>query len=165
MRTAALVLLAGFLVAGCATPAPRPAAEPEAAPAAAPTLLSSPSSEVGARAAAIATRLIGTPYHYGGATPSGFDCSGLVYYIYQKLGITLPRTAAAQRQALPRVSAEALRPGDLVFFYTPEDHVGIYVGDGEFVHAPASGRLVERTRLDSPFFILGYAGGARVTTP
>jgi cell wall-associated NlpC family hydrolase len=61
------------------------------------------------------------------------------------------------------VPQQELRPGDLVFFYTPDDHVGIYLGNSEFVHAPASGRMVERARLDTPFFILGFAGAARVT--
>ncbi|MBS0396017.1 MAG: C40 family peptidase, partial [Proteobacteria bacterium] len=55
-----------------------------------------------------------------------------------------------------------LRPGDLVFFSAPEEHVGIYVGDGEFVHAPGAGRRVERAHLDTPYFILGFAGGGHV---
>jgi len=74
----------------------------------------------------------------------------------------LPRTAAEQRATLPRVPLESLAPGDLVFFSTPSDHVGIYLGGGEFVHAPGQGRGVERARLDSPYFILGYAGGGRI---
>ncbi len=154
MRAAAFLALA-WLLAGCAGTTTRP--QPEPPPAAAAAL--------GARAATLASRLIGTPYRYGGSAPDGFDCSGLVYYIYRELGVTLPRTAAEQRAAARRVPWEALEPGDLVFFSTPEDHVGIYLGGGEFVHAPGSGRGVERARLDAPYFILGYAGGGRVAGP
>jgi cell wall-associated NlpC family hydrolase len=151
------VLALLIALAGCAT-APqrpeRPAAEraPDAGP-------------LGARAASLAVRLIGTPYRSGGAAPNGVDCSGLVVYVYRELGVALPRTAAEQRAAARRVPWEALEPGDLVFFSTPEDHVGIYLGGGEFVHAPGSGRGVERARLDSPYFILAYAGGGRVAGP
>jgi cell wall-associated NlpC family hydrolase len=120
---------------------------------------------LGARAAALASRLVGAPYRTGGSSPDGFDCSGLVVYVYRELGVALPRTAAEQRATLPRVPVQALAPGDLVFFSMPEDHVGIYLGGGEFVHAPGSGRGVERARLDSPYFILGYAGGGRVAGP
>ena len=138
-------------------------AEPAPAAAPAPALASAPASVLGERAATLATRLLGTPYRVGGTSTDGFDCSGLVYYVYRELGVSLPRTAAEQRAAARRVPAEALVPGDLVFFSTPVDHVGIYLGHGEFVHAPGSGRGVERARLDSPYFLLGYAGGGRVT--
>ena len=120
---------------------------------------------LGARAAVLASGLVGVPYRYGGDTPSGFDCSGLVYYIFSELGMSVPRTAAQQRVAARHVPEDALQPGDRVFFYTPEDHVGIYLGNGEVVHAPATGRSVERARLDQPFFIMGYAGGGRFAVP
>jgi cell wall-associated NlpC family hydrolase len=153
MRVPGVVLLGLGLLAGCAAAPLRPA--PAATPAA----------TLGARAAALASGLVGTPYRYGGSTPAGLDCSGLVYYVYRELGVAVPRTSAAQRAAAMPVTAEELRPGDLVFFYTPEDHVGIYLGGAEFVHAPASGRAVERARLDAPFFILDYAGGGRLPGP
>lgn len=76
----------------------------------------------------------------------------------------MPRTAAAQRAVAEPVRIADLRPGDLVFFRTPADHVGVYLGDGEFVHAPASGRHVERARLDQPYFLLGFAGAGRFWT-
>ena len=117
--------------------------------------------DAGVRAAELAVQQLGRPYRYGGATPDGFDCSGLVWYVYHALGIEVPRTAAEQRAGSVYIAAEQLRPGDLVFFYTPADHVGIYLGGREFVHAPASGRTVERARLDTPFYILGFAGGGR----
>jgi peptidoglycan DL-endopeptidase CwlO len=148
MRAAAVLALV-TLLAGCAASPPRPERVP-------------PAGALGARAAALASRLVGTPYRSGGSTPDGFDCSGLVFYVYRELGVSLPRTAAEQRAALERVPATALAPGDLVFFSTPADHVGIYLGGGEFVHAPGTGRVVERARLNSPYFILGYAGGGRV---
>jgi cell wall-associated NlpC family hydrolase len=115
----------------------------------------------GGRVAGLASKFVGAPYRYGGAAPGGFDCSGLVWYVHRELGISVPRTAAEQRAAAAPVPRERLQPGDLVFFYTPQDHVGIYLGDGEFVHAPATGRRVERARIDSPFFILAFAGGGR----
>jgi cell wall-associated NlpC family hydrolase len=156
MRVAVLLALV-IALAGCAGTASRPGT---------PAAGRVPGAgALGARAAALASRLIGTPYRSGGSSPAGFDCSGLVVYVYRELGVLLPRTAAEQRAALGRVPAEALAPGDLVFFSTPEDHVGIYLGDGEFVHAPGSGRSVERARLDAPYFILGFAGGGRVAGP
>jgi len=151
MRAAAVLALA-ILLAGCAATPPRPQRATAA-------------GALGERAATLATRLIGAPYRSGGSTPDGFDCSGLVAYVYRELGVALPRTAAEQRAALGRVPAAALAPGDLVFFSPPADHVGIYLGGGEFVHAPGTGRAVERARLDSPYFILGYAGGGRVAGP
>ncbi len=166
MRAAGLVLIGLTLIAACAGPPPRPVpAEREAVPAPAPAPAPTEGAVLGARVASLARGFIGRPYRYGGDTPAGFDCSGLVYYVYRSLGVAVPRTAAEQRASVSRIPADALLPGDLVFFYTPEDHVGIYLGGSEFVHAPASGRLVERARLDSPFFILGFAGAGRIATP
>jgi murein DD-endopeptidase len=112
-------------------------------------------------AATLAAALVGSPYRFGGAAPDGFDCSGLVWYVYHAVGVGIPRTAAAQRSALRPVDVDHLEPGDLLFFQTPADHVGVYIGGGEFVHAPATGRTVERARLNSPFFLLGFAGAGR----
>jgi len=167
MRSLAPVLVGLAALSGCASaPPPRPAAAPEPAPvAASPPVAPVVSSPVGQRVAVLARSFIGTPYRYGGDAPSGFDCSGLVWYVYREAGVAVPRTAAEQRAGARRIAADALEPGDLVFFYTPEDHVGIYLGNGEFVHAPASGRRVERARLDAPFFILGFAGGGRFPAP
>ncbi len=157
MRFAGLALTGLSLLAGCASAPPR-------ATAPAPVVVAEPPvAALGARAAALASSFVGTPYRFGGDTPSGFDCSGLVYFVFHELGVSVPRTAAEQRAAAQHVRGEELAPGDLVFFYTPADHVGIYLGNGEFVHAPASGRAVERARLDAPFFILGFAGGGRFT--
>ena len=144
-----------LLLAGCAERAPM-------RPAAAPARVLLPGDGVGVRAAALAASQVGSPYRFGGNSPNGFDCSGLVWFVYHELGIEVPRTAAEQHKAALAVPGDRLQPGDLVFFYTAVDHVGIYLGNGEFVHAPASGKTVTRARLDSPFFTLGFAGGGRL---
>jgi cell wall-associated NlpC family hydrolase len=103
----------------------------------------------GLRAVQIASHLTGIPYRWGGASPrSGFDCSGLVQYVYAKIGIHLPHYAAGQYGHGRRVSRDSLRAGDLVFF-SGLGHVGIYAGRGEFIHAPSSGTTVRWSRLSS----------------
>jgi cell wall-associated NlpC family hydrolase len=110
---------------------------------------------------------IGTPYRYGGGDPrGGFDCSGLVAYVHAQEGITVPRTAAAQYAAARKVDRDDLQPGDLVFFRLVAGsrdvtHVGIYTGQGRFVHAPQSGRNVGEASLDDPFFRERFAGSGR----
>jgi cell wall-associated NlpC family hydrolase len=79
----------------------------------------------------------------------------------QTVGKVLPRRASEQAAATEKIDKQDLKPGDLVFFRLPQPHVGIYLGAGEFVHAPTTGRAVERARLDSPWFILSFAGGGR----
>ena len=99
-------------------------------------------------AARIAASMEGKPYRYGGHTPTGFDCAGLVYYSYQRVGMKVPRTTHAQRDKSLRVPLDQLTRGDLVFF-TQEgkfsSHVGIYLGDNRFIHAPSTGK---RLRID-----------------
>jgi cell wall-associated NlpC family hydrolase len=112
--------------------------------------------------AARALAQLGAPYRLGGAAPDGFDCSGLVQWSFAGLGVTVPRTTEEQMAWFSPVAREELVPGDLVFFRLPQPHVGVYLGAGEFVHAPASGRTVERARLDTPWFILAFAGGGRL---
>lgn len=103
----------------------------------------------------IAQRMLGTPYRSGGQSPRGFDCSGLASYSYGRAGIALPRTSADQFAAARPVSRGELRPGDLVFFNIngrSVSHVGIYVGQGRFVHAPGSGKVVSLESLDNPYW-------------
>jgi cell wall-associated NlpC family hydrolase len=114
-----------------------------------------------------AISLVGTPYRYGGNTPEGgFDCSGLVNYVYRDmLDLRLPRTSRdlAAWQG-PRIAPERLTAADLVFFGSggQVSHVGIYVGDGRFVHAPSSGGTVRLDRLDGPYWRDHYSGAKRV---
>jgi len=108
------------------------------------------------RASTFAAQMVGKPYRSGGAAPaSGFDCSGLVQFSFRQAGVILPRSAAAQRQAAARIRVSHLRHGDLLFFDLQgkrNSHVGIYVGDGQFVHAPSTGKRVRKDRLDSPYW-------------
>jgi cell wall-associated NlpC family hydrolase len=140
----------------------RQAAARQAAEAAAGAGLGSipapPSSTLGGQAVAIAEQYLGVPYVWGGASPSGFDCSGLVMYVYSQLGVSLPHNAAAQYAALPHVSSSDLEPGDLVFFFGL-GHVGIYVGGGAFIHAPHTGTVVQISSLADEG---GLYGAARV---
>ena len=105
----------------------------------------------------LAKEYLGTPYVWGGTSPSGFDCSGLVYYVYSRLGVTLNRVAADQNRNGVPVPLDGLEPGDLVFFwnrnyYSEINHVGIYIGDGEFIHAPQTGDVVKITKVDSKYY-------------
>lgn len=91
---------------------------------------------------------IGVPYVWGAVGPKAFDCSGLVLWSFNKVGISLPRTSKAQSRVGKPVSKGELRPGDLVFFYTPVSHVGIYIGNGKFVHASEPGKPVKISPLN-----------------
>jgi cell wall-associated NlpC family hydrolase len=156
----ALVVLA--LLTGCAN-APRPAAaegprrvvvEPRTADVA-----------VGAAIAERALQLIGAPYRYGGDDPSaGFDCSGLVFYTYGQAGYTVPRNSREQFRAARKIALDDAAPGDVVFFQDELklSHVGIYLGDGRFVHAPASGRRVAIGSLDTSHYQQALVGVGRL---
>ncbi|MFE9608550.1 NlpC/P60 family protein [Streptomyces sp. NPDC006012] len=109
-------------------------------------------------AVAYAYQKIGSPYVWGATGPNAFDCSGLVQAAYRSAGIALPRTTYAQISAGRRVSRSELLPGDLVFFYSGISHVGIYVGNGQMVHAPNSSAPV---RL-APISQMPFAGATRV---
>jgi len=119
-----------------------------------------PASTLGGQAVAIAERYLGVPYVWGGASPSGFDCSGLVMYVYSQLGVSLPHNAAAQYYSLPHVSESDLQPGDLVFF-DGLNHVGIYIGGGSMIHAPHTGTVVQVASL-SGYYAQNFAGAVRV---
>ncbi len=114
-----------------------------------------------------ALSLVGTPYRYGGNTPDGgFDCSGLVNYVYRDmLDLKLPRTSRELAQVQgPKIAPERLAAADLVFFGSRGSvtHVGIYVGEGRFVHAPSTGGTVRLDHLDGPYWIDHYSGARRV---
>ena len=110
-----------------------------------------------AEAVQIAMRYLGVPYVWGGSSPSGFDCSGLVMYVYAQLGVSLPHSAASQYGYGTHVSRSELEPGDLVFFGNPIHHVGIYVGNGDMINAPHTGADVRIQPLDSD-----YSGATRI---
>ncbi len=99
---------------------------------------------------------LGVPYLWGGTTSRGFDCSGLAMAVYRLNGLKLPRSSREQYEAGARVDTDRLRPGDLVFFATGArgevSHVGIYVGDDTFIHAPSRGRRISRDRLSDPYY-------------
>jgi cell wall-associated NlpC family hydrolase len=106
---------------------------------------------------------VGTRYAYGGAHPSkGFDCSGLVCWVYSQNGLRLPRTAREQSQVGSAVSKSGLRPGDLVVFKIQSDlHTGIYTGQGKFVHSPSSGKTVRVDKLTNKYWLNKFVAGRR----
>jgi cell wall-associated NlpC family hydrolase len=150
-----LLRLAPLLLAGLAACASRGPTTRQA----------SPAELSGDRVASLASAQIGQPYRYGGEGVDGFDCSGLAQYVHQQLGIAVPRTAREQRQQSPALDRSELLAGDLVFFTMGPrllvDHVGIYVGEGRFVHAPRAGSPVRLSRIDDAAYARRFAGGAR----
>ena len=113
-----------------------------------------------------AQKYLGTPYVYGGASPSGFDCSGLVYYVLKTLGCSPNRTPEAQYSHGTYVSKANLQPGDLVFFSgngSTITHVGIYAGNGQFIHAPNSRSTVSYASLTSGYWSEHFYGARRVS--
>ena len=121
-------------------------------------------SEKRAEVLEYAAQFLGTPYVYGGSTPSGFDCSGFTSYVFANTVGTIPRVAQSQFDATTRVSLEDLEPGDLVFFGSSPSsisHVGIYVGDDTFIHSPHTGEVVKYESL-SGTYLTRFQGGGRV---
>jgi cell wall-associated NlpC family hydrolase len=156
-RLAGLLGLTGLLLGGCGSAPPRPA--PPAPP---PVLETNPVVKV-------AQAVVGAPYRYGGESPTeGFDCSGLVQYAYGRIGVAVPRTVREQYRRLVRIPTGQLTPGDLVFFLPPGGggmHVGIYLGDGRFLHAPSSGKRVGYGSLANPYWQACFVGGRRPPGP
>lgn len=114
-----------------------------------------------------AKQMLGVKYRYGGRTPNrGFDCSGLVQYSHRAAGISLPRTTSQQFKAAKRISRRYLKAGDLVFFKTtvsrPVSHVGIYLGNNKFIHAPSSGKRVKISSMKDRYWRKRFTGAGRV---
>jgi cell wall-associated NlpC family hydrolase len=121
-----------------------------------------PKPTLGERAATIALKAVGVPYRWGGASPaSGFDCSGLIYWAYGRLGVELPHSSYALYGQSRRIARARMRRGDLLFF-TGLGHVGLYVGRGRMVHAPQSGRRVEVVALGRSHYGERLVGARRV---
>ena len=111
-----------------------------------------PERTLGERAARVALRAVGVPYQWGGTSPaSGFDCSGLVYWTYGRLGIKVPRTSYGLNREGRRVPRRRMKAGDVLVF-SGLGHVGLYVGHGRMVHAPHAGALVEKYRLRGSYW-------------
>jgi cell wall-associated NlpC family hydrolase len=143
--------------------APSPGAPDPVAQAPARPIEGAP-ADAGPRALELALSQLGVPYVWGGESPRGFDCSGLVYWAYGALGVQLPRVAEDQARIGVPVARGDLRPGDAVFFADSSGYVhheGLYIGEGRFVHAPHTGEVVRVQRLFDGYYGRQYAGARR----
>ena len=143
--------------------AAQPTAPIGAVPAPAGYLATPPTgdSSKGVQAVAIVMQYLGIPYVWGGASPSGFDCSGLTMYVYAQLGISLPHYAASQYGMGVAVGRDQLQSGDLVFF-RGLGHMGMYIGGGNFIHAPHTGDVVKISSLSDSYYTANWVGARRV---
>jgi cell wall-associated NlpC family hydrolase len=162
LRTTVAVFLLAFIAGGCASSmrVPQQPGGPHAT-----VVPAAPQLTQGEKIVGIAATMLGKPYRYGGNSPKGFDCSGLVFYSFDRLGIKVPRTAADQRHAAIKVKKANLQLGDLVFFRSSKgrvDHVGIYVGEGRFIHAPNVGKTVSYGSLDEPYYRKHFVSAGRL---
>jgi len=121
-------------------------------------------SDVHRQAVGVARELVGVPYRFGGESPKGVDCSGLVYYAYRQAGSDVPRTTRQQYRAAVPIDPASLRAGDLLFFQISGriSHVGMYLKDDRFVHAPSSGKSVTFGRLGNPYWRDHFIAAGRI---
>lgn len=144
------------------------ATAPAATPAPAAPAVSTSEAQLRQQICDYAATFLGVPYLWGGTTPNGFDCSGLVQYVYNHFGIKIARVSYDQyHSSVKKISKSQLQPGDLVFFTRPDTgnkvgHVGIYVGNDTFIHAPRSGKTVEYTRLSNSYYVANYVGSGTI---
>ncbi|MHB8742524.1 MAG: C40 family peptidase [Sulfuricaulis sp.] len=122
-------------------------------------------STLASHAADQALRMVGRPYRYGGNTPKGFDCSGLVQYSYGRVGVTLPHGTEGLRRRSRRISRKHLARGDLIFFSLQgkkSSHVAVYIGGGRFVHSPSHGKKVYVSGFDDPYWRTHFTEARRL---
>ncbi|MGH7304913.1 MAG: C40 family peptidase, partial [Candidatus Rokuibacteriota bacterium] len=155
-RLARVVIFCGVAaaLAGCSVVSKQPVVDERAAG----------DSARGQTVVALARQHVGAPYRWGGSSPSGFDCSGLVRYVYGQVGVSLPHNAAQQYRLGTAIARASLEPGDLVFFDRLR-HNGIYVGDGRFIHARQTGRRVAIASLDDAWYASHFVGARRLDPP
>lgn len=167
IRLIAVAVVAGFLSACAGSSLPkeargRPGLDYQALVAAP----SRPVSEVRQRVTSTATALLGTPYKFGGTTPAGFDCTGYVQYVFRKAaGLSLPRTSIDQIQSGEPLRPTEAQPGDLVYFRIDGEknlHLGIYLGEGRFIHAPSSGGVVNVQSMGAEYWRARFLGARQV---
>jgi cell wall-associated NlpC family hydrolase len=159
-----VILIIAAVSGGCASggrarpsPFPTPGRHPATTPVG--------GSASGSAIAQLAVSFVGTPYRTGGATPAGFDCSGLVEYVFARNGVTMPRTVAEQYRVGRSVRRGDLEAGDLVFFHTVSrgaSHVGISLGGDDFVHAPSGSGEVRIEHLSARYWDSRYVGARRI---
>ncbi len=160
-----LVAVVALAASACASGSGRPRT---GGPGSVPSTADGRASEAAARGhriVAAALDLRGVPYRNGGTDPAGFDCSGLVAFVFRQHGLAVPRQTGDQYAVGARVARTDIRPGDLVFFSTVAHgptHVGIAVDDDEFVHAPSSGGVVRVERLTLPYWQRRFVGARRL---
>lgn len=172
MRRFFILVIGWAGASACATtgavpqPFPTPGGAAVALPPAAAPAPTAPADAYAISGAALLLR--GTPYRNGGSDPSGFDCSGFVWYVFARHGVQVPRTVSEQFRTGSQVDPADLRAGDLVFFDTMNahaaTHVGISIGGDEFVHAPSSAGEVRVERLGSTYWAPRFVGARRVTS-
>lgn len=154
------------LLGGCTAPpqAPDPVARTPVPASSLPVPLPDP---LRTQVVFTAMQMVGVPYLWGGSTPAGFDCSGLVQYAYSNVGLRVPRTAAAQLAASTPLRLEEAVAGDLLFFSdrNQTSHVAIYLGEGRFVHAPNGGSQVSLDDLSTSYWRTHFTGAGRIVPP
>lgn len=137
-----------------------PPSDPSPAPSPTPPPVTPPPPQTHSAVVNIALRYLGVPYRWGGASPTGFDCSGLLVYVFAKVGVYLPHSSYMQFNMGHYVPRSQLQPGDAVFF-NGASHVGIYIGGGRFVHAPHTGDVVKISSLSESWYSSTYSGARR----